>query len=87
MRPVLISFYLITLALWTGGAALFTFIVTPAIFRSYARDQAGEIVDRYDKCMCTGGDQKYYSAGNRLVTRDIQGVTIGLAICFDICWA
>jgi len=47
---------------------------------------AGEIVDRYDKCFCTAGDQKYYSAGNRLVTRDIRGVKIGLAICYDICW-
>jgi predicted amidohydrolase len=36
--------------------------------------------------MCTGGDQKHYSAGNRLVTHDIRGVRIGLAICYDICW-
>jgi deaminated glutathione amidase len=47
---------------------------------------AGEIVDRYDKCFCTEGDQKHYSAGNRLVTGDIRGVKIGLAICYDICW-
>jgi uncharacterized membrane protein len=40
------SLYNITLALWTGGMALFTFIVTPAIFRSYGRDQAGEIVGK-----------------------------------------
>lgn len=25
-------------------------------------------------------------AGNRLVTHDIRGVRIGLAICYDICW-
>lgn len=36
--------YNVSLALWTGGMALFTFIVTPAIFRSFERDQAGEIV-------------------------------------------
>jgi predicted amidohydrolase len=46
----------------------------------------GQIVDRYDKCMCTRGDQKHYSAGNRLVTRTIGGVTIGLAICYDVCY-
>lgn len=46
----------------------------------------GKIVNRYDKCFCTGGDQKYYSAGNRLVTREIRGVNVGLAICYDICW-
>ena len=40
----------------------------------YLIDPEGKIVDRYDKCFCTGGDQKHYSAGNRLVTRDIRGV-------------
>ena len=38
--------YTLALSLWTGGMAIFTFIVTPAIFRSYGRDQAGEIVGR-----------------------------------------
>lgn len=46
----------------------------------------GRIVDRYDKCMCTGGDQKHYSAGNYLAVRDINGVRVGLAVCYDICW-
>ncbi|NTW58118.1 MAG: DUF4149 domain-containing protein [Nitrospirae bacterium] len=46
MKSILFSLYTLTLALWTGGMALFTFIVTPAIFRSYGRDQAGEIVGR-----------------------------------------
>jgi hypothetical protein len=40
------SFYNLILALWVGGIALFTFIVTPVIFTSYPRDQAGEIVGR-----------------------------------------
>ncbi len=52
----------------------------------YLIDPEGKIADRYDKCFCTGGDQKHYSAGDRLVTRDIRGVRIGLAICYDICW-
>jgi deaminated glutathione amidase len=52
----------------------------------YLIDLEGRIADRYDKCFCTAGDQKYYSAGNRLVTHDIRGVRIGLAICYDICW-
>ncbi len=52
----------------------------------YLIDPQGDIADRYDKCFCTGGDQKHYSVGNRLVTRDIRGVRIGLAICYDICW-
>lgn len=52
----------------------------------YLIDPEGKIADRYDKCFCTGGDQEYYSAGNRLVTREIRGVKVGLAICYDICW-
>lgn len=39
-------FYVLALALWTGGMAIFTLLVTPAIFRSYGRDKAGEIVGR-----------------------------------------
>ena len=36
--------------------------------------------------MCTKGDQKAYAARNRLVTRVINGVKVGLAICYDICY-
>ena len=46
MRPYLSFLYMLTLSLWVGGMAIFTFIVTPAIFRSYGRDAAGEIVGR-----------------------------------------
>ena len=52
----------------------------------YLIDPSGCIVDRYDKCMCTTGDQKHYSAGNRLVTSAIKNVRIGLAICYDVCY-
>ena len=56
----------------------------------YLIDPKGRIVDRYDKCMCTGnehgGDQAVYSAGNRLVTRAIGGIKVGLAICYDVCY-
>jgi len=46
----------------------------------------GGIVDRYDKSMCTRGDQKHYSAGDHLAVQDIRSVRVGLAICYDICW-
>ena len=52
----------------------------------YIIDPKGRIADRYDKCMCTKGDQQFYSAGNRLVTRTIRGVKVGLAICYDVCY-
>jgi len=34
----------LALSLWTGGIALFTFVVTPVIFRTHGRDAAGKIV-------------------------------------------
>ncbi len=46
MKLSWVSFYNIILALWVGGIALFTFLITPVIFRTYPRDQAGEIVGR-----------------------------------------
>lgn len=52
----------------------------------YAFDSKGQLVDRYDKCMCTSGDQRRYSAGNRLVSLPIRGIRVGLAICYDICY-
>lgn len=36
--------YRLLIALWGGGAALFTFVLTPTLFRSFDRDQAGSIV-------------------------------------------
>lgn len=38
--------YNLVLALWIGGIALFTFVVTPVLFRSYGRDTAGEVVGK-----------------------------------------
>lgn len=40
------SLYMLVLGLWVGGMAIFTFIVTPVLFRSFSRDQAGVIVGR-----------------------------------------
>jgi uncharacterized membrane protein len=41
-----LSFYNLILALWVGGIAVVTFIITPSIFRSFGRDQAGQIVGK-----------------------------------------
>lgn len=46
MTTFIHSIYTLILALWVGGISLFTFIVTPEIFRSYGRDAAGEIVGK-----------------------------------------
>ncbi|MBU2537859.1 MAG: DUF4149 domain-containing protein [Proteobacteria bacterium] len=36
--------YRLAIACWVGGASLFTFVLTPTIFKSYNRDVAGGIV-------------------------------------------
>jgi uncharacterized membrane protein len=43
-RPYLSVIYHLAIAFWVGGAALFTFILTPAIFRDFDRDTAGTVV-------------------------------------------
>jgi hypothetical protein len=40
------SLYNLILALWVGGMSIFSFLVAPAIFRSFARDTASAMVDR-----------------------------------------
>jgi uncharacterized membrane protein len=38
--------YNLVLSLWVGGISIFTFIITPVIFRSFERDMAGKIVGK-----------------------------------------
>ena len=44
----------------------------------YIISNKGEIVDRYDKSMLTGGDQKYYTPGNHISAINIKGFECGL---------
>jgi deaminated glutathione amidase len=75
------------LKLWLVlGSAHFLDRATKPTNCLYLINPEGRILDRYDKCFCTEGDQKHYSVGNRLVAREVRGVKIGLAICYDICW-
>ena len=46
MKGSWFSLYNLVLALWVGGMAIFTFLVTPIIFKSYKRDTAGGIVGK-----------------------------------------
>ncbi len=50
----------------------------------YVINSSGKIIDRYDKRFCTKGDLKYFSAGNHFVVFDLNGVSCGLLICFDV---
>lgn len=50
----------------------------------YAIDPSGRIVERYDKCFCTGGDLKMYSCGDHLSVITINGVRCGLLVCYDV---
>jgi len=46
MRTLIAHFYTLFLSLWIGGIFLFTFVITPVIFKAYGRDMAGEIVGK-----------------------------------------
>ncbi len=46
MKTIITYFYSLVLSLWVGGIFLFTFVVTPVIFKSYGKDMAGDIVGK-----------------------------------------
>jgi hypothetical protein len=46
MNNILHVCYNLVLSLWIGGISIFTFLVTPAIFSSFERDEAGRIVGK-----------------------------------------
>jgi len=50
----------------------------------YVISPAGKLVDRYDKRFCTGGDLRHYSPGDHFVTFEVNGVKLGLLICYDV---
>ena len=52
----------------------------------YIISNEGEIMDRYDKSMLTGGDANYYSAGNHIEVIELKGYKLGFLICYDSCY-
>jgi len=46
MNNILHALYNLVLSLWIGGISIFTFIITPVIFKSFGRDMAGKIVGK-----------------------------------------
>ncbi len=44
ITKIAVTLYRLAVAAWFGGASLFTFVLTPILFRSLNRDQAGAIV-------------------------------------------
>jgi uncharacterized membrane protein len=46
MRNLWYSGYHLIISLWIGGIALFTFIITPAVFKYFERNMAGDIVGK-----------------------------------------
>jgi predicted amidohydrolase len=52
----------------------------------YVISDAGQIVDRYDKSMLTGGDSRFYTCGNHTVVLELSGFKLGLLICYDSCF-
>ena len=52
----------------------------------YIISAEGEIVDRYDKSMLTGGDANFYTAGNHISIIELKGYKMGFLICYDSCY-
>ena len=50
----------------------------------YVIDPEGQIIERYDKRFCTSGDLDHFSAGEHFSMFEVNGVTCGLLICFDV---
>jgi predicted amidohydrolase len=50
----------------------------------YAINPRGEIVERYDKRFCTGGDLKFFSPGDHCSIFEMNGVSCGMLICYDV---
>lgn len=42
--PYVTFLYRLAVAFWAGGVAIFTFVLTPTLFRTQSRDLAGQIV-------------------------------------------
>jgi len=49
----------------------------------YLIDPSGGIAKRYDKCFLMPGDRLHYEPGRRIVTHTLNGIKVGLMICFD----
>lgn len=73
---VLSVLYRLAIAFWTGGATLFTFILTPIIFKANPRDLAGIIVGQLFPAYFRWG---LACGGIALITRLIMKGGQGLA--------
>jgi predicted amidohydrolase len=52
--------------------------------RLYAFTPAGKLAAYYDKVHLTSDDGRYYRRGRRDVSFDLEGVRVGLQICYDV---
>ena len=50
----------------------------------YVVNPEGRLVERYDKRFCTTGDVRTYTPGTHLGGFEVNGVTCGLLICYDV---
>jgi len=50
----------------------------------YLINAEGKLIDRYDKRFCTSADLTYCTPGDHFVTFEINEVSCGLLICYDV---
>lgn len=49
----------------------------------YLVDPDGTLRRRYDKRFCTRGDLRYYTPGTRFAVETVNGIKVGMLICYD----
>ena len=68
--------YRLAIAFWVGGVAIFTFVLTPIIFKAYDRDMAGQIVGalfpayfRWVFAVASQGSSRFSCSGEGISSR------------------
>ena len=78
--------YRLGIALWVGGASLFTFVLTPIIFKRFPRDQAGAIVGHlFPAYFRWGLACGALALAIRLFVRGSEGIAATLILAVMLC--
>ncbi len=76
----------LSIAFWVGGASLFTFVLTPIIFKSFPRDQAGVIVGHlFPAYFRWGLACGFLALITRLLLRGKEGVPATVILVVMLC--
>ena len=90
-RSAAYSLYILALSLWTGGIAIYTFVVTPAVFRSFNRDTASKVVDAlfggyftYNLVLSVLAVLLFMAVRENLTARRLSAILLALAVVMNL---